>query len=330
MSEDERSADGRPQVLLLDDIPFQTKGKFDGALTQRMSRDYFVLGAATIVWPERAPAQAPPAPDDRYTHLRLLRAYPTNGSASWQLLFQELGFKPGVYEPEFILADAGTGLRRGVTDFFEQAIFVPSLFHIHRALQSALEFQTPGAYLITDKGPALHPDIAAHLGWLTANRLRSIDTKQWNAWWDDFETLLERLGLAPEKIQQRRSTYQESVEQILPALRRNPGVPLSTGGFETILQARVQAVLTGREHGFANIERTNNLLDLVVCRDRGVFNDKPAVIEALRAEALRYDGWSAEPRAVADPQPPIEEGVYSSLRDRSLLLELVRARGSAA
>jgi hypothetical protein len=330
MSADERGADGRPQALLLDDIPFQTKGVFEGASTPRMTRDYFVLGAATIVWPDRAPGKPAPVLDDRYTHLRLVRAYPTNEAAAWQLLFQELGYEPGVCEPEFILADAGAGLRRGVAGFFRQAVFVPSLFHIHRALALALESQTPGAAVITDAGPALHPDIAAHLGWLTARRLRSITKAQWSAWWDDFETLLERLGLAPEKIQERRSTYQEPVERALPALRRNPGVPMSTGGFENVLHRRVQAVLTGRAHGFANIERTNNLFDLVVCRDRGVFDNRPEVIEALRSEALRYEGWSAEPRTVADPQPPPGSGRYSSLRDRDLLLQLTRARGIAA
>ncbi|MGA9762611.1 MAG: hypothetical protein WBQ14_09320 [Gaiellaceae bacterium] len=327
MSEKERALDGRPHVLLLDDIPFQSRGSFDGTLTHGMSREYFVLGAANIVWPQRVPGRPAPAPDDRYTHLRLLRAYATNESIAWQLLFTELGYEPGVREPDFILADAGTGLRRGVADFFQRSIFVPSLYHVHRALEKALK-ATPGAFVITDEGEGLHPDIARHLGWLTASRLRSIRREQWGAWWNDFETLLERLDLAPEKIQARRRTYEEPIESVLGELQRNPGVPLSTGGFEALLHARVQAVLTGRAHGFTNIERTNTQLDLVVCRDRGVFNDKAACIEALRSEALRYEGWSAEPREVADPKQP-GSGRYSSLRDRELLLELARARGIA-
>lgn len=330
MSEKDRGADGRPQVLLLDDIPINTKASFEGSLTPRASRDYFVLCAATIDWPAAVPGQQAPAPDDRYTRLRLLRAYPSNESVAWKLLFQELGYEPGVREPEFILSDAGTGLRRGVTDFFTQSVFVPSLFHIHRALEKALDKQTDGAVVIGDEGRALHPELTSHLGWLTARRLRSITRAQWSAWWDDFETLLERLGLPPEKVQERRERYERPLAEALPALHNNPGVPLSTGGFEYLLRARVDAILTGRKHGFANIERTNNLLDLVVCRDRGVFDDQGAVIAALRAEALRYDGWSAEPRAVADRQPLGEEHRYSSLRDPQLLRELSQARGIAA
>lgn len=328
MNEEERAADGRPQVLLLDDIPINTKAAFEGSLTPRASRDYFILCAATIHWPARVAGQQPPSADDRYTRLRLLRAYPSNESGAWRLLFQELGYEPGVREPEFILSDAGTGLRRGISDFFSTATFVPSLYHIHRALEQALERQTPGAVVIGDAGIALRPELTNHLGWLTGKRLRSITERQWSAWWNDFETLLERLGLPPEKIQERRRSYEEPVAQALPALRTSPGVPVSTGGFESVLR-KVQPILTGRSHAFANIERTNNLLDLVVCRDHGVFDDQAAVIQALRAEALRYEGWSAEPRAVSDPQPPGADR-YSSLRDRELLFQLVQKRGLAA
>lgn len=325
-----RSADGRPQVLLLDDMPVNAKAAFDGRATLRSRRDYFVLGAATLGWPTR-PAEGPqPTPHDRHTRLRLLRAYPTNESTAWRLLFDELGYQPGVREPEFILADAGTGLRRGIADYFRTAVLVPSLFHIHEALAEALnEKNTPGAVVLTDTGKGLHPRLAEHLAWLTGDRMRSMDRAQWGAWWDDFETLLGQLRLPPEKIQDRRSIYEESVALALPALHANPGVPVSTGGFETLLRGTVKTVLTGRSHAFANIERTNNLLDLVVARNRGAFARTGAVVGALRAEALRHDGWSAAPREVADPQPPTP-ATYSSLRDRDLLAQLARTRGLSA
>ena len=140
--------------------------------------------------------------------------------------------------------------------------------------------------------------------------------------------LLDRLDLPPEKLAERRASYEPAVATALPALRANPGVPVSTGGFETLLRTTVKTVLTGRGHGFANIERTNNLFDLVVCRNRGVFAQRSAVIAQLRAETKAHDGWAGAPRDVADPQPPAP-ATYSSLRDKDLLDRLGRSRGAA-
>jgi len=86
-------------------------------------------------------------------------------------------------------------------------------------------------------------------------------------------------------------------------------------GEATVLAAPGQAtdampeILIGRVdgpvgHAFANIERTNNLLDLVVCRDRGVFARGSDIVARLRKASLKHKGWSAAPREVADPQPP--------------------------
>jgi hypothetical protein len=327
MTDAERAADGRPQVLLLDDTPVNSRAAFDGRATLRSRREYFVLGAATIDWPARTDGP-PPTPDDRHTRLRMLRAYPSNEATGWRLLFEELGFIPGEREPEFVLADAGTGLRKGIDDYFQTAVLVPSLFHIHKAVTEALVQQTPGAVVLTDHGKALRPELAAHLSWLTGERLRSITDAQWSAWWSDFEVLLDRLDLPPEKLAERRDSYKPTVAAALPALRANPGVPVSTGGFETLLRATVTTVLTGRGHGFANIERTNNLLDLVVCRNRGVFARRSEVLAKLRAETKEHDGWAAAPRDVADPQPPAP-AAYSSLRDKDLLDQLARSRGAA-
>jgi hypothetical protein len=326
LGEAERAADGRPQVLLLDDTPVNSKASFDGQLTLKSRREYFVLGAASLVWP--AGDGPPPRPDDRYTRLRLLRAYPSNESAAWRLLFAELGYQPGKREREFILADAGTGLRRGIADFFQTAVLVPSLFHIHDALTEALVRQTPGAVMLTDTGLALRPELAEHLAWLSGDRMRSMSRADWTRWWNDFEVLLDRLDLPPEKLAERRARYEPAVAAALPALRANPGVPVSTGGFELLLRKTVKTVLTGRGHAFANIERTNNLLDLLVCRDRGVFARRSDIVAQLRAASLAHDGWSAAPREVADPQPPAP-ATYSSLRDKDLLAALDARRGVA-
>jgi hypothetical protein len=156
----------------------------------------------------------------------------------------------------------------------------------------------------------MHPELAAHLSWLPGDRMRSMSKAQWTGWWDDFETLLERLRLPAEKTRERRANYE----------------PVDTGGFERLLRTTVKTVLTGRSHAFANIERFNNLLDLVVCRNRGVFHRRSDVVAAPRNAANEHGGWSAALREVADVQPPAP-AMYSSLRDKDLLAELARARG---
>ena len=141
--------------------------------------------------------------------------------------------------PEFILAGAGagagTGLRRGTEDYIQTAVVVRSLFQTHEALTEALVKQTPGAVVVTDTGRALRPELAAHLSRLTAGWIRSMSGGQWSARWADFEVLLDRPNLPPEKLAERRANYEPSVAAALPALRTNPGVPVSTGGFETLL-----------------------------------------------------------------------------------------------
>ena len=44
-------------------------------------------------------------------------------------------------------------------------------------------------------------------------------------------------------------------------------------------------MVDGRAHALANLERAASMLDLTVCRDRGVFHDMPAVQAALRKES---------------------------------------------
>jgi hypothetical protein len=318
----ERLADGRPSVLLLDDQPVNTKALNDGTGRKVSRRSYFVLGAASIEWP---PGPGAPEPDDRYTRLRLLRAYPDNTATAWKLLFHELGYRTGVYEPEFVLADAGTGLGKAVAEYLPHAVFIPSLWHVSEAVIEALE-KTPGTMRMTDDGRELHPELIEHVAWLSTLRIQTMTIAQWRGWWNDLDTLLTRLGLPYERVARRRDNYREAIEKMLPAVQANPGVPIATGGLETVLRGSVKRMLTGRSHGFANIERTNSLCDLLVCRDHGVFTPLSGVLAALRAEAKRCGGWASAPRESADPQPPMP-ATYSSLRDRDLVVSLAKARG---
>jgi len=115
-----------------------TKAQSDGHGNRRSTRTYFVLAAGTLSWSQ------PYSPGTRgwetagrpeaTTRLRLLRGFATYEAESWLLLFQELGYVSGEYEPEVALADAGTGLQKAARLFFRKAVLVPSLWHGQNAL----------------------------------------------------------------------------------------------------------------------------------------------------------------------------------------------------
>jgi hypothetical protein len=327
----QRVADGRPQVLMLDDLPISTKARSDGYGNQRVKRTYFILAAGSIAWREAtAPStrswESAENPDPK-THLRLLRGFATNEAESWILLFDELGYEPGVYEPEVVLADAGTGLQKAVRTYFKNAVLVPSLWHVQEALVEALVKKSgPGATTLTDMGPALHPRLADILADLSAERLHQMTTKQWNAWWNDLEQAMTDLDMSLDAIQDRRTKYQPAIGAVLPLLAANPSIPVSSGGFETVLRNSASTMVSGRTHALANVERCAALFDLCVCRDHGVFHNINTVVETLRKDTEEHDGWAAAPRIMADPQPPAPAS-YSSLRDRDLPLALATVRG---
>jgi hypothetical protein len=327
LTPEQRAADGRPQVLLLDDLPVMTRA----AGGNRSRRSYFVLAAGTVSWSDPRPAgtrgrdgRDRPEPT---TKLRLLRGFATNEAESWLLLFQELGYVPGVYEPEVILADAGTGLQKAVRKFFRTAVLVPSLWHVKSAVTQALMKKSgPGAVRFTDLGLALHPRLGNLLDDLSAERLRARGVAGWKAWWDDLHTAMTELDLSTTAVRERRASYEPVVTRALPTLAANPAVPVSTGGFEMVLRARASALIAGRSHALANLERCASLFDLCVCRDQGEFHSLPAVIKALTIDNDTRGGWAAAPRLMADPQPPVPAG-YSSLRDRRLPVALASVRG---
>lgn len=205
LSAADRIKDARPQVLLLDDLPVSTRARPDGYGNRRVTRSYFILGAASLSWqgPEAVKRGSDP---QAVTRVRLLRGFATNETASWLLLFRELGYVSGEYEPEFVLADAGTGLQAAVGKFFKTAVVVPSLWHVQEAISEALTTKTPGAMVFTDLGPGLHPALSDLLYELSAKGVRTMGEAGWNAWWDDLETAMRTLKLPTETIRARRAT----------------------------------------------------------------------------------------------------------------------------
>ncbi|HTU36573.1 MAG TPA: hypothetical protein VMF35_01075 [Acidimicrobiales bacterium] len=309
----ERGEDVTPRVIVIDDLPVYASGtRQDGSRTAK--RDYFVLALAETFGRE--------APGLR---LRILRAVPAAEHYAWKLVFDELG-----YTPDFIVADAATGIVKAVNEYYRGAVtFVPSLVHVRQAIEVGLH-ATKGAYTQERRGTTkfIVPAIAEHLFELSHATITTMTSAGWSQWWDDLERGLDTLGVSLEPTLKRRDNYEATVAAMLPALAGTVDVPVSSGGLETLLRNRVLPVLHGRSHAFANIERTNRLLDLVVCYDRGLFRNMSTVVSLIRGDSANADGWSTPLRAVTDRQqvPGAKTGRYSSLRDVGLVRDIARAK----
>jgi hypothetical protein len=308
-----------PSVWLLDDVPVYGRDA-DGSGRSRRDAGFYLLVLAEVIWEPGDPWAVPPLPEGR-PRLRLVRAMPKSNAAAWRLVFDEAG-----YVPDYVVCDAGTGIRAGVEAHFDPAVtkFVPSLWHLARAVETALA-DTGGAFVATPAGRQLLPSLAEHLKTLKRGQPPLASTQGWSAWWDELEARLVAARLPRDKIRTRRRNYEASLAAVLPDLLAHPNVPVSTGGLETLISKHVQPMLAGRRASFGNIERTNRLFDLAVARTHGAFDDLSAVATLLRTDARAAKGWTTPLREVADPRPP--SGAYSSLRDATLLADLAVERG---
>jgi hypothetical protein len=314
----------RPQVLLLDDVPVYGRDR-DGSGRSRRDDGFVLLAAAEVVWKDTRedPFALPAGTDERDLKLRLVRAMPKSNTPAWRLLFDELG-----YAPDFVVADAGTGIGRAIEEHFDPArtVFVPSLWHVSNAVRTGLA-ATKGALVpLPGGGREPLPELREHLARLARDRAIA-DAGSWTAWWDELERICRAHRLPLDKVRTRRRNYEQPFATALAALADQPRVPVSTGGLETLLAKRAQPMLALRRTGFGNIERTNRLFDLLIAREHGAFVELGDVIALLRADATPAGGWTVPLRDIADPRPA--KGRYSSLRDNLLVTELAEKRGLA-
>lgn len=306
-----------PQVLLLDDIPVY--GRVGGGKARR-DEGFFLLVAAEVEWgPEpESPFDFP----DRRLRLRLVRAMPKSNAPAWRLLLDELG-----YHPDFVVADAGTGIYRAIETHYDptRTVFIPSLWHVADAVRTGLA-DTRGA-LVKVPGGGREPlrELREHLALLSRQAIASEES--WVAWWDRLEEICRDKALPLDRIRRRRRNYEAKFLAAIDGLKGYEQVPVSTGGLETLMSRQVQPMLALRRTGFGNIERTNRLFDLVVAREHGAFDDLTDVVNLLRADANSAGGWTVPLRDIADPRPV--DGRYSSLRDSLLITELAESRGLA-
>lgn len=299
----------QPQVVLVDDVPVYGRDLERG--TARRDTGFYVLAAAETHWDG-------PDPTGR---LRLVRAYPKSNTAAWLLVFDELG-----YDPDFIVADAGTGIVAAIDSFFgpRHTKLIPSMWHLNDRISRALN-DTKGAHTVTRRGRELIAPLREHCYLLRRGSDVFDDANSWSAWWDELERLLRKHHLGVDKARTQRRNNEARMAAVLDDLRIHPKLPLSTGGLETLIAKHVQPLLARRRTAFANIERTNSLFDLVVANHHGAFDHPGELARLLREDANAHDGWTIPLRSISDPRP--RRGTYSSLRDTTLLTDLASQRG---
>ncbi|MGZ4658308.1 MAG: hypothetical protein ACXVGE_15395, partial [Blastococcus sp.] len=186
----------RPQVLLLDDIPVYGRNRATGGVARR-DDGFFLLVAGEVTW--GAPPPDPMTRPDRSLRLRVVRAMPKSNAPAWRLLLDELG-----YAPDFVVADAGTGIARAVESHYDpsRTTFVPSLWHVGRAVRTGLA-DTRGAFVTGPTGKALRPELAEQLAALSRAEALT-DLAAWSGWWDELEARCVHLGLPLDKVRRRR------------------------------------------------------------------------------------------------------------------------------
>lgn len=321
---DQLLADGlpldRPQVILVDDVPVYGRD-LDRNKRTRRDAGYFVLVLAELHWPNEADGGlllGAAAPESK---LRLVRVMAKSNTEAWRIVFDELG-----YAPDFIVADAGTGISAAIAAHFDPARtrFIPSLWHLTQVVEMALA-DTNGAITVGPGGKQLIEPLRDHM-WQLSRASGVLDsTESWKKWWDELLAILAAHKLAADEIRAKRKRYEPSMADVLDAVAAHPEIPVSTGGLETLIARHVKPLLAMRRTSFGNLERTNLLFDLVVARAHGAFDNLGDVANRLRLDAERHEGWTVALRAISDPRP--RRGSYSSLRDVTLLNSIAKQRG---
>lgn len=311
----------RPQVILVDDVPVYGRD-LDRKKRSRRDAGYFVLVLAELHWPDDVDHDGMTRRDPTIK-LRLVRAMSKSNTASWRLMFNELG-----YTPDYIVADAGTGISGAIKAHFDPACtkFIPSLWHVANKVELGLA-DTPGALTVTPAGKELIPPLRDHVRKLSRTSGVLDSGANWTQWWDDVLAILKTHHLAADEVRSKRKNYEAPMKAVLADIAAQPDIPVSTGGLETMIAKQVKPLLAMRRTSFANIERTNLLFDLVVARQHGAFDNLSEVGKLLRLDGEAHEGWTVPLRAIADPRP--RGGVYSSLRDTTLLNTLAKRKGVA-
>lgn len=294
--------EGSDLVWILDDKPIYSLD----ATGKRKKTDGWTLHLlAEMDWTDR---QLP-----GITRLRLLRAYPKSTSVAWRLLFDEMG-----YVPDVIVSDAAKPIVAAVDAHFAGAakkpLFVPSIWHLKDALRkNTLEKAMRGP-----NGEA----IESHFENLRRDRALATPGA-WRQWWVELRLLCGGL-VVPANFDTSRDNYLERMAEAIPFLAAEHRIKVSSGGLEAMLRD-VERALELRFYQFANIERTNTLLDLMVAHHNGHFTDHARIVRLIEEDETPHRGWTVPMRTIEDPQPRNDR--YSSLRDEGVMISVAASRG---
>lgn len=307
-----------PLVYVLDELPIWTRSNG----IKRPS--WNVLTVAEVQWKQPNDPFLLPQRDSR---LRVARAFPRSNADAWQLVFDELQVRP-----DFIVADYGTGLQTAIKAYYGSTVgVVPSLWHVHRNLRDVL-LELPHTTYLEGKERVLIDPLRKHLSQLARDELLGRTSTDIASWWDELEALVADLPAPVSTIKTQRDMHEPRLIDALPILHANPHVPASNAAVENRIRNLLKPFLENRSHLFGNQERTNRLLNLLVCREAGTFTDLDALALRIREFNETNGGWAPAPRQIIDRQPPTSTAPakpFRSLKSHNVVARLAKDRGIA-
>lgn len=308
----------RPLVYVLDELPIWTRPAEGKAKRPQWS----VLTVAEVRWKTSDdPFELP----QRDTRLRLARAFPRTNADAWKLVFDELGVRP-----DFIVADKGTGLNTAIASYYGSSVgVVPSLWHLYNNIRDAL-LELDNTTWLDGKERVLIDPLRKHLSLLAREELIGRTEIDIATWWDELEAIVTGLPAPVSVVKNERAIHEPRLLAALPILNANPHVPASNAAVENRIRLALKPFLENRAHLFGNQERTNRLLNLLVCRDAGVFTNLDDLTLRIRQMNENAGGWAPAPRQILDKQPPATTSRtrrYASLKAHGVITRLAKSKG---
>lgn len=325
---------GNPLCYVLDELPVVVHRNVTNRSRYQATR-WHLLVVTEVRWhhdskDDRLPFD--PAPM-REPKLRLVRAYPGASEKAWRLVLDELGV-----QPDFIVSDFGSAISKAVKSQYPSGSVghVPSFFHMARNIRTAL-LDKPGTHYRSEGRKLLVEELEKYMDALTRSTLVLNGPAGWSAWWDGFLDTLDELKVPLGTFLAQRRIYEQPVAAAFALLNKNPHLPASNAAVESKIRMKLEPLLENRKQRYRNIARVNALLDLVVCKEQGLFLDTDAVAGIIRGYNDAGNGWAPKGRDICDTHPSKKSGTpspvqfpYSSLLDPYLTDALYQHRVAAS
>lgn len=322
LSDNPEVALATPIVYILDELPVVYR-KRGGEKNKYKQNSWSLLVVVELVW--RNPKDPSDNPQSE-ARLRLVRAYPKGDADAWVLVLAELPVRP-----DFIVADAGSGIRIAVDRRYggDKVGFIPSLYHVRNNIKNRL-MTIPSASTRINGRRVLVPPLEKVLRGIRRSELVLKTPQDLSDWWDELKAEVAKIGtleVAEKKLEAKdglRASNEKRLADAIPMLAKYPQVPGSNASVEASIRRELEPFLENRKHLYRNLARTNLLMDLAVCRSQGVFSNLTKVGNLIREDNEAALGWAPAPRKLADTQP--NGASYSSLLDAQLIIDLSRKR----